>query len=282
MDIYTAFFALMIFVFTLSLTLTAFAIRQRKNNRILSELVAQDKVEYVHNYSSIGVGVRNNSYVSKCPDCAEWINLEANVCKFCQNDVTSHNVNLERAMRKIDAEIVEVNIARKANNKAKRDALISNRVFRISVGMSMVVILTLIGLKAQSTYRYNKVTALPSSSSALIKSWNSILADCQFSSRVSPVPRAYENEFGTVLVQMRLPYNPGNFPDWKTSSGQEIACFSKKALAFDVYKNFGKNLNDNRVSLRNSFEVSIEHVLNYSFETSKSTAYASVEFSWRD
>jgi bisphosphoglycerate-dependent phosphoglycerate mutase len=81
MEIVQIFF---IFMITTSLTLTGFVIRQRKNNRMLGELVAQNKVSGHDRYSRLNVGVKNQEYVSKCPSCAEWINLEAKVCKSCQ------------------------------------------------------------------------------------------------------------------------------------------------------------------------------------------------------
>ena len=96
MNIYTIFF---IFMITTSITLTGFVIRQRKNNRMLGELVAQTKVEYAQRYSSIGVGLQNQTYVSKCPACAEWINIEAKLCKSCQNNVELHNLNLREGMQ---------------------------------------------------------------------------------------------------------------------------------------------------------------------------------------
>ena len=55
-----------LFMITTSLTLTGFVIRQRKNNRMLGELVAQNKVNSQSGYSKLDVGVKNKEYVSKC------------------------------------------------------------------------------------------------------------------------------------------------------------------------------------------------------------------------
>jgi len=275
MEISPLLLSLIIFMFLTSFTLAGFVIRQKKSNRMLGEIAAQSRIENVHRYSVLGIGLRNQEYVSRCPACAEWMYLLANICATCQHNVESYNLNLERAMQEIDADIVATNFAREASGKAKWDAFIKNRLFRASVGISAVVIISLVGFQAQSTYRYNKTTAMPDSASALVISWNSIMRECLGVRGTGNW--ANENEYGRVSVQMRLPYINGVFPDWNTPTGQEIVCFSKKALAFDVSKDFGtQQIRDNRVSLRNSFEISIE----YGYYGGSNVA--TVQFSWSD
>lgn len=262
-------------MFLTSFTLAGFVIRQKKSNRMLGEIAAQSRIENTHRYSMLGIGLRNQEYVSRCPACAEWMYLLANICATCQHNVEGYNLNLEKAMQEIDADIMAANFAREASRKAKWDAFTKNRLFRASVGISLVVIISLVGFQAQSTYRYNKTTAMPDSASALVISWNSIMRECLGVRGTRNW--ANDNEYGTVSVQMKLPYSMGTFPNWNSPTGQEIVCFSKKALAFDVSKDFGKQqIRDNRVSLRNSFEISTE------YQGYGANSFVSVEFSWSD
>ena len=98
-----------IFMISTSLTLAGFVIRQRKNNRMLGELVAQNKVSLQDRYSKLNVGMKNQEYVSRCPSCAEWINLEAKVCKSCQQSVEEHNLAKKEAIDFINNFISDCN-----------------------------------------------------------------------------------------------------------------------------------------------------------------------------
>jgi hypothetical protein len=286
MEISPIFLSLIIFMFLTSFTLTGLVIRQKKSNRMLGEIAAQSKVENAHRYSRLGIGLRNQEYVSKCPACAEWMYLLANVCATCQHNVESHNLNLERAMREIDAGISAAEEARLASRKAKRVSNKNRRsiffkspLFRTSLGSIFAIVIISVGLQAQSTYTSNKATSLPSSPSELKRSWNSIITECQFSTVTEQSIQAIESDDKAVSVVIKLPWTLGTFPDWSSPTGQAIVCFSKKALAIDVSKEF-INANENRISLRNFYLVEISFYNSYSFQTDKRTQNARVEFSW--
>jgi hypothetical protein len=249
MDVLTILF---IFMITTSITLTGFVIRQRKNNRMLGELVAQTKVENAQRYSQIGVGVRNQAYVSKCPACAEWVNLEAKVCKSCQNNLEGHNLNLREKMQRVDENIADADKARIARNKKQREAVLKNPFFRALLGILLVITIIVAGIRIQSTVSYYRATSTPSSSLDLIKSWNSIIDECKFLGTVTK-PRAVDDDLGGVNLGIQLGIPLQNF-DWKSRLGQEIICFSEKALSIDVSKELDVDAVNN-IHLRNSFKL---------------------------
>jgi hypothetical protein len=242
-----------------SLTLAGFVIRQRKNNRMLGELVAQNKVSVQDRYAKLNVGMKNQEYVSRCPSCAEWINLEAKVCKSCQQNVIEHNSTKKEEMRLLDQQAKELRIANYVQRRQQlQDAkktllgLRKSKVFKILVVLFLLVLLFFAVSNIAATVKYKRATAMPESVSALRLSWDSAVTDCrEYGVAVHPVSEL-SNE-GIVQLVFPLQSNFEDF-DWDSSLGKEIICFSKKALAIDVSKKLV--LNDvNNIELPNTFSI---------------------------
>ena len=212
-----------IFMITTSITLTGFVIRQRKNNRMLGELVAQNKVDGYNRYSKLNVGIRNQEYVSKCPSCAEWINLEAKVCKSCQAPVAEHNSAIKKNMALLDQELQEMQIAKEQLNKEQLRSLFNNKIFRISVATALVLILFFAITNILSTVKYNKLTSMPTSASALVNSWEKAVNECRFLG-TTPKPKPEIWSTGGVALDISLPSTLESF-DWDSVLGKEIICF---------------------------------------------------------
>jgi hypothetical protein len=241
-----------IFMITTSLTLTGFVIRQRKNNRMLGELVAQSKVSDHDRYSKLNVGMRNQEYVSKCPSCAEWINLEAKICKSCQQSVAEHNEAKREGMRLIDQETRELQIATDLQNKEQLQAILKNKFFRISIAAALVVVLFFVITNIVSTVKYKNATAMPASASALVDKWDAIATECRFLG-ASPKPTTKMWSSGTVAFSIDIPSGLATF-DWDSVLGKEIICFSEKALGLDVSKKLDSN-SVNNINLPNTFSI---------------------------
>jgi hypothetical protein len=243
----------LIFMISTSLTLAGFVIRQRKNNRMLGELVAQNKVSVQDRYAKLNVGMKNQENVSRCPSCAEWINLEAKVCKSCQQSVEEHNLAKKEAMKLLDQEAKELRIAGYIKKRQQLRAIRSSKFFRLSVAVLLLIILFFAVTNIASTLKYKRATAMPSSVSALRLSWDSAVTDCrQYGVAVHPTSKiSYEQ--GLFLV-FSLPSNVEDF-DWDSSLGKEIICFSEKALGVNVSKKL--NLFDSKdIELQNNFSIS--------------------------
>lgn len=236
---------------TTSITLTGFVLRQKKNNKMLGELVAQNKVSQASKYSSIGVGMQNQEYVSKCPSCAEWIKLEAKVCKACQNNVESHNTNLKDRMKQIDLDLQAAIDAKRKADRELRQQLFKNPIFRVLVASLVVVGLVLISLNVVATIRYNRATALPESSIALVQKWNQTINECSIP--LYEVIDKPDPTDGLISASFSFGNKLSEF-DWNSDRGKKIICFSNKALGFDVKKKLSSRSDDN-IDLRNGFSL---------------------------
>ena len=243
-----------LFMITTSLTLTGFVIRQRKHNRMLGELVAQNKVDSRSGYSKLDVGVKNKEYVSKCPACAEWISLEAKVCKSCQRNVLEHNLGIRESMKQIDDEIKQSELDLKAYNRDRRKALLKNPIFRVLMVLVIAFSLFISVVFIQSSIRYRQATALPSNAYSLIKSWNSIVVKCDMKvDRVGTPKAELWESTGTVTLQIDLTSDLVSF-DWNSSLGKQIICFSENALAINVSEKLDPN-SVNNIDLRNGYSI---------------------------
>lgn len=236
MNIYTIFF---IFMITTSITLTGFVLRQKKNNRMLGELVAQSKVNNASKYSAIGVGMQNQEFVSKCPSCAEWIKLEAKICKACQSDVENHNQSIKEGMTNIDIETQIAMDARNQVNLERRQALFRNPLFRVSVGILLIVALFMIISNVLSSMRFNKATAEPESPYAVVQTWNSAIAECSFPAN-EVWNRPAVDDLGWVSLDFQLPTVLSEF-DKDSERGKRLTCFSEKALGFNLFDKLDVN-----------------------------------------
>jgi hypothetical protein len=256
MDILTILF---IFMITTSISLTGFVLRQKKNNKMLGELVAQNKVNQASRYSAIGIGMQNQEYVSKCPSCAEWIKLEAKVCKACQNNVENHNLNLKGRMKEIDLDRQEAIEAKKKADRELRQKLFRNPVFRTLVASLIVVSLIFIGLNVAAMIRFNRGTAAPESASVLVQKWNQTISECSIPLYEVIEKPDLSDRF--ISVSFSLGNVLSDF-DWKSDRGQRIICFSNNALGFDLTKKLNMD-GINNIELPNGFALIGEYDRNY-------------------
>jgi len=235
-----------------SITLVGFVWRQKKNNRMLGELVAQNKVDNASKYSSVGVGMRNNEYVSKCPSCAEWIKLEAKVCKACQNNVEEHNSEIKESMKAIDFQTQMAIDARSQASRERRQDLFHNPLFRVLVGVVLIVVLFLAGSNIIANNRFKKATAAPKDANAVIQTWKSAIAKCSIpASEVRNEPSA--DDLGWVSLDFQLPSTLSKF-EWDSERGKRLICFSNTALGFDLTDKINMN-GVNNINLPNGYSL---------------------------
>lgn len=90
------------------------------------------------------IGLINGEKHIKCPSCAEWVKLEAQICKHCGNDLSKHiQVTLaaeEESVRFEAQKAIENRIARIEATKLWRANLFRNRLFQAACGTGAVLI----------------------------------------------------------------------------------------------------------------------------------------------
>jgi hypothetical protein len=162
-------------------------------------------------------------------------------------------------MQKIDKSITEANLAREIKNKAQMKAIMRHPLFRGSMALVLIFAIVVIGVRVQATLKYNKATEMPSSASELVNNWNSIISECEFRGTITK-PQA-KSDYDSVRMTIELG-RPLNEFDWSTTLGQEIRCFSDKALGIDLSKKLDM-YGTNNIDLRNSFSIFGDYEYSY-------------------
>ena len=138
-------------------------------------------------------------------------------------------------------------------------AIMRHPLFRGSMALVLIFAIVVIGVRVQATLKYNKATEMPSSASELVNNWNSIISECEFRGTITK-PQA-KSDYDSVRMTIELG-RPLNEFDWSTTLGQEIRCFSDKALGIDLSKKLDM-YGTNNIDLRNSFSIFGDYEYSY-------------------
>jgi ribosomal protein L44E len=84
------------------ISLAGISIRIQKGNKLQKKSIEQSLVKTDAKYSEFGIFRQGGRTVIKCPSCAEFISIEAKICKNCQSNVEKHVADLTRKMRELD------------------------------------------------------------------------------------------------------------------------------------------------------------------------------------
>ena len=216
----------------LGLSLTIVVLRQKKANKYLSELSGATRVITDTEYFSIGVAIRSGEKLLKCPQCAEYINIEAKICKDCQSDVSvftgQKRIELEELNKSISAEKVKNNLARKKN------------ITTVTIGIiSTVLVFSLISTVGNKISERNAKNELDEKLSRIEKeyrNWESIAQECKFTNGIEKDDSDFEDPISPVsevsTSQRILRADIEKF--WDTESGIKWDCFSQKLLGLKL------------------------------------------------
>ncbi len=214
------------------ISLTIVVVRQRKANKYLSELSGATRLITDSEYSSIGVAIRSGEKLLKCPQCAEYINIEAKICKDCQSDVSSFTAQkrneLENLTKQINAEKSRSSIARKK----------STMTIVISV-VSAILVFTLIstvGDKVSESNANNDLVQKLDRIDQEYENWVKIAKQCKFSNSIEKNDTDFENPLSPVsevsTSQWILGADIEEF--WKTEAGNKWDCFTQELLGLEL------------------------------------------------
>ena len=235
----------LIFMITTSLTLAGFAFRQRKNNRLLGELLAKDDIIQTSDAASkFGVSLQGGVQVIKCSDCAEWVKLEAMVCRYCGKDVSETNKKIIDDLRALKKEqedaqlrILNQEIEERVLKRENRKQLIFKFMKNMKVSIPFALVL-LIAISALSLFVVDKVkySNIPEKVSRNIpyatEIWKNYLNECGVTKFVvQSSPRPYSETYRLDILLMVDDVK--NF-DWDSSYAKQIDCFTEKAVGFKI------------------------------------------------
>jgi hypothetical protein len=161
------------------------------------------------------LGVLNGEQVLKCPKCAEWIKVEATVCKHCGQDVAEHvrstlsDVYEKSVAMSRDAE--EQSRVVEAKKRERRRAFFRNR----AVQAGAVVVVASIGIVSfLSVSRSNEVADVKAPAKVLSASIDSA-AGPQFCPVIKLTFDVSGNEARKALIASEEPKDPVDFYDGK-------------------------------------------------------------------
>lgn len=223
------FASAILFFIGLSLSLTVISIRQRKQSKLLKNLSSSEKITQIDSLSNFGVAKKGVDLVTKCPACAEWIKLEANVCKFCKKDVSS----LTQEIREKIAEhrVLQLKLASelKQERQERNQRLIRDRRLQ-AISMLLVLSVTFLVVKGAADNRTRKETmlAIAAGDPVAVNKWKVLLRDCGIGYYTT-----YRDSSNDYNLELYLDA-PLKEYDWSKTVGKEINCFSTKALGFRI------------------------------------------------
>jgi hypothetical protein len=210
------------------LTLTLITIRQRKANKYLKDLSSATKIQTENEYSALGIAIRDGEYLVKCPDCAEFIKLEANVCKNCRADIAQFTQSKREELSRVS----------KSNNLARQSQVAANKstgkkiaaVVFLLLGSFLIINLvsTAISSSRDANTAANKVNAF----NAEIEKWEAANAQCNYSFGFT---KDLEDQTPMANLSMGISADEteiGNI--WNTVQGKALDCFSTEILGFKL------------------------------------------------
>jgi hypothetical protein len=231
-------------LFGIGISLTLISLRQRRQTRILKDLGNQNHVSFYNKYGDLGVGLLGEKQVLKCPSCAEWVNIEAKLCKYCKSDVfDSFSVILEAIEKRKADELAQRENA--ARNREEVIALRRERIIKIAKNYKLsipVVICLILSLFLSGRYLYNNhqestiLERVSRNEFEAVQKWQEYLEQCGVNYYVFQNSGRYAKEGTPFHLDILLGVDAVENFNWSSPRGKQIDCFTKRALNLKISK----------------------------------------------
>jgi hypothetical protein len=214
------------------LTLTLITIRQRKANKYLKDLSSATKIITENEYSEIGIAIRAGEYLIKCPDCAEFIKLEANVCKNCHRDVSAFSQNKREELAKTSQLRT---LERTSKDVANRSTGIRFAVVIFAI-LGSYLLFNFVSTAISNNKTENSVADRTSAIDAEYAKWNSAVTKCGYALRITK-DDVGDSPLENLYIGVQFPAKDmTNF--WGSSQGTALDCFSSSIYGIKLSKYF--------------------------------------------
>lgn len=265
-------------IFGASMTLSVLAARARKSNQLLKEIAEANTIRLEGRYSPIGVGLKGNESVAKCPWCSEWVNIEAQICRFCGKDVSKYLNEIKQSMELIDNQIkLEQEKVRAAKEKQRLRRvekvnkpfvwLSQNRfargigIFLIASTVTYILYTSITSMVANS--KIENATQTYKNRDIVRTAWESHLDFCLVKDvfevvGITPTFKEGWGYSGGVYLKISYPSTRLDF-DWNSQQGKAIECFAQKAFGISASEKFGNNVETISINGRELIEVKLPH-----------------------
>jgi uncharacterized C2H2 Zn-finger protein len=214
------------------LTLTLITIRQRKANKYLKDLSSATKIITENEYSEIGIAIRAGEYLIKCPDCAEFIKLEANVCKNCHRDVSAFSQNKREELAKTSQLRT---LERTSKDVANRSTGIRFAVVIFAI-LGSYLLFNFVSTAISNNKTENSITDRTSAIDAEYAKWNLAVTKCGYALRITK-DYVGDSPLENLYIGAQFPAKDmANF--WGSSQGTALDCFSSSIYGIKLSKYF--------------------------------------------
>lgn len=220
------------------LTLTLITIRQRKANKYLKDLSSATKIITDNEYSEIGIAIRAGEYLVKCPDCAEFIKLEANVCKNCHRDVATFT----QGKREELASVSELKtIARQSKDAANKSTGIRFAVVIFAI-LGSYLLFNFVSTAISNNKTENSISDRTSAIDAEYSKWNSAVTKCGYAFDITK-DYAGDSPLQNLYIGTQFPIKEMK-TFWSTDQGRGLDCFSTAIYGLRLSDYFSVNETD--------------------------------------
>ena len=202
------------------LTLTLITVRQRKANKYLKDLSSATKIITENEYSEIGIAIRAGEYLIKCPDCAEFIKLEANVCKNCHRDVSAFSQNKREELAKTSQLRT---LERTSKDVANRSTGIRFAVVIFAI-LGSYLLFNFVSTAISNNKTENSVADRTSAIDAEYAKWNSAVTKCGFAFDITK-DYVGDSPLENLYIGAQFPIKEMT-TFWSTDQGKALDCFS--------------------------------------------------------
>lgn len=214
------------------LALTLITVRQRKANKYLKDLSSATKIHTENEYSEIGIAIRAGEYLVKCPDCAEFIKLEANVCKNCHRDVTAFT----EGKRVEQSRISELNTLTRRNQAAKDKSKAKLIVLVVFALLGSFLLINFISSAISSNSEKGAVADRTAAIESEYTKWQTANTRCNYDFAITK-DASGENPAGTLNIGFSSKEEE-ILNIWTTDKGVALDCVSSEILGFKLSKYF--------------------------------------------
>jgi hypothetical protein len=183
------FIQIMFILTMVVISLAGISVRIQKGNKLQKKSIEQSLVKTDAKYSELGIFRQGDRTVIKCPSCAEFISIEAKICKNCQSNVEKHVADLTRKMKELDEDQSQFLVEQREISEKKREEQ-SQKFKKNLPKIALVVIIgTFFGVlkfadnkaKINTKKIQEKLVALyPRDMELIANSWDKILSECGF------------------------------------------------------------------------------------------------------
>lgn len=199
--------------------------------------------QFSYEGSDLGVELQGGIEVIKCSSCAEWVKLEAIVCRFCGKDISEITKVIQSELKKRRAEIFQIQAERDRMQALKKDnhrilVLKFLRNFKISIPLALLLV-SILTVSSFNLMQRAKLTNIPEKVSMNVPYatalWKKYLDECGVEYYVYNSTDTEKYHLDIVLLGTNgqsLAWGQDFY--WTSSYADKINCFTRKSVGFSI------------------------------------------------